>query len=75
VCHIAEEPIYFTKNDYGDLVIMSVEIYEITIKRLNMYRQLELSGNRNDTGKTRDARESLDNLKKKMHKFHYNGKC
>ncbi len=65
MCHIAEEPIYITKNGYGDMVIMSVELYEITMKRLNMYRQLELSENQIDTGKTRDARESLDNLKKK----------
>lgn len=65
MCHVSEEPIYITKNGYGDMVIMSVEMYEITMKRLNMYRQLELSENQIDTGKTRDARESLDNLKKK----------
>ena len=65
MCHVAEEPIYITKNGYGDMVIMSVEMYEITMKRLNMYRQLELSENQIDTGKTRDARESLDNLKNK----------
>ena len=65
MCHVAEEPIYITKNGYGDMVIISVEMYEITMKRLNMYRQLELSENQIDTGKTRDARESLDNLKKK----------
>lgn len=64
MCHVAEEPIYITKNGYGDMVIMSVEMYEITMKRLNMYRQLELSENQIDTGKTKDARESLDNLKK-----------
>lgn len=65
MCHVSEEPIYITKNGYGDMVIMSVEMYEITMKKLNMYRQLELSENQIDTGKTRDARESLDNLKKK----------
>jgi len=65
MCHVSEEPIYITKNGYGDMVIMSVEMYEITMKRLNMYRQLELSENQIDTGKTRDAKESLDNLKKK----------
>ncbi|HEY5556617.1 type II toxin-antitoxin system Phd/YefM family antitoxin [Acetobacterium sp.] len=65
MCHVAEEPIYITKNGYGDMVIMSVEMYEITMKRLNMYLELELSEKQIDTGKTRDARESLDNLKKK----------
>ncbi|MBU4542245.1 MAG: type II toxin-antitoxin system Phd/YefM family antitoxin [Firmicutes bacterium] len=65
MCHIAEEPIYITKNGYGDMVIMSVELYEMTMKKLNMYHQLELSENQIDTGKTTDARESLDNLRKK----------
>ena len=65
-CHATNEPVFITKNGYGDMVIMSVEMYETTtMKKLNMYRQLELSENQIDTGKTRDARESLDNLKKK----------
>ncbi|WP_296561316.1 type II toxin-antitoxin system Phd/YefM family antitoxin [uncultured Acetobacterium sp.] len=64
MCHIAEEPIYITKNGYGDMVIMSVELYELTMKKLNMHHQLELSENKIDTGKTTDARESLDNLRK-----------
>ena len=29
MCHRAEEPIYITKNGYGDMVIMSMEIYGI----------------------------------------------
>ena len=27
-CHAAKEPIFITKNGYGDLVIMSIETYE-----------------------------------------------
>lgn len=34
MCHTAEEPIYVTKNGYGDMVIMSVEMYESTMKKL-----------------------------------------
>ena len=47
------------------MVIMSVEMYETTMKRLKMYHELELSEKQIDTGKTKDARESLDKLKKK----------
>ncbi len=65
MCHIAEEPIYITKNGYGDMVIMSMEMYESIMKRLNMYRELELSEKQIETGKTMDARESLGNLKEK----------
>ena len=28
LCHTKHEPIYITKNGYGDLVIMSIEAYE-----------------------------------------------
>lgn len=31
MCHGADEPIYITKNGYGDMVIMSMELYERTI--------------------------------------------
>ena len=31
MCHKTEEPIYVTKNGYGDMVIMSMEIYESTM--------------------------------------------
>lgn len=43
MCHKSDEPIYITKNGYGDMVIMSMENYEKTIKMLNIYKELELS--------------------------------
>lgn len=61
----ADEPIYITKNGYGDMVIMSVEMYENTMKRLNMYRELELSEREIESGKIKDARQALGNLKEK----------
>jgi prevent-host-death family protein len=63
--HAAEEPIYVTKNGYGDMVIMSVEMYESTMKRLNMYRELELSEREIESGRTKDARQSLGKLRVK----------
>lgn len=27
-CHAVKEPIFITKNGYGDLVVMSIETYE-----------------------------------------------
>lgn len=65
MCHVAEEPIYITKNGYGDMVIMSIEMYESTMKRVNMYRELELSERQIEVGKTKDARESLGSLREK----------
>jgi PHD/YefM family antitoxin component YafN of YafNO toxin-antitoxin module len=65
MCHVSEEPIYITKNGYGDMVIMSIEMYENIMKRLNMYRDLELSEKQIEAGKTKDARESLGDLREK----------
>lgn len=28
ICHAKQEPVFITKNGYGDLVIMSIETYE-----------------------------------------------
>ena len=65
MCHVAEEPIYITKNGYGDMVIMSIELYENTMKRLNMYNELALSETQIEKGETKDARESLEKLRDK----------
>ena len=32
LCHTKREPVYITKNGYGDLVIMSIKAYEEMLK-------------------------------------------
>ena len=59
MCHRAEEPIYITKNGYGDMVIMSMEIYESAMKKLTMYRDIEISEKQIETGQVKDARTAL----------------
>ena len=34
MCHENHEPIFITKNGYGDLVVMSIEAYEEILKTL-----------------------------------------
>ena len=65
MCHRAQEPIYITKNGYGDMVIMSMETYEETIRRLNVYRELEISEQQIKEGRTKDARSSLSSMRTK----------
>lgn len=65
LCHSTEEPIYITKNGYGDMVIMSMDIYEQTMKKLNFYRELEISEKQIEEGKTKDANASLEALRGK----------
>ena len=35
MCHTTNEPVFITKNGYGDMVIMSMEAYEETMKKLD----------------------------------------
>jgi len=65
LCHKTNEPVYVTKNGYGDMVIMSIETYEQTLHRLNMYRELELSEHQFIEGNTKNAKNSLANMKEK----------
>lgn len=41
MCHKSEEPIYITKNGYGDMVIMSMGVYETTMQKLDLYKNSE----------------------------------
>ncbi|MBD5137103.1 MAG: type II toxin-antitoxin system Phd/YefM family antitoxin [Lachnospiraceae bacterium] len=65
MCHKTQEPIFITKNGYGDMVIMSIENYEDTIQRLNVYRELEISEQQISEGRTKDARGSLSSMREK----------
>lgn len=39
-CHRLQEPIFITKNGYGDLVVMSIDTYERQMAIVNVYRKL-----------------------------------
>ena len=41
LCHEDEEPIFVTKNGYGDMVLMSMETYEKNLFLANVYGKLE----------------------------------
>ena len=40
ICHKQNEPIFITKNGYGDLVIMSIETYERQMFIVDVYKKL-----------------------------------
>ncbi|MCM1388182.1 MAG: type II toxin-antitoxin system Phd/YefM family antitoxin [Bacillus sp. (in: Bacteria)] len=65
MCHKSEEPIYITKNGYGDMVIMSMEIYESVMRRLSVYRDIELSEQQIESGQVKDARTALTEMRSK----------
>lgn len=65
MCHKTDEPIYVTKNGYGDMVIMSMESYESTMKQLTLYKDIEISERQIELGQVKDARAALGETRKK----------
>jgi len=39
-CHKQHEPIFITKNGYGDLVVMSIDTYEHLMSLVEVYKKL-----------------------------------
>ena len=65
LCHKTDEPIYITKNGYGDMVIMSMEIFESTMRQISMYRDIEVSETPIENGQIKDARDALAGMRAK----------
>ena len=47
LCHSKNEPIFITKNGYGDLVVMSIETYEREMALAGAYKKLAVAENQN----------------------------
>jgi len=41
LCHEKREPIFITKNGYGDMVLMSMETYERNLFMQDLYSKLD----------------------------------
>ncbi|WP_234028566.1 type II toxin-antitoxin system Phd/YefM family antitoxin [Lentibacillus sp. Marseille-P4043] len=40
LCHQLKEPLFITKNGYGDMVVMSMETYDNSLAKLELYEKL-----------------------------------
>ena len=65
LCHKQQEPIYVTKNGYGDMVLMSMDVFENMKRRLEMYQELFVSQQQFERGEVKDAYEALEGLRDK----------
>ena len=65
LCHKSDEPIFITKNGYGDMVLMSIELFEATRKKWNLYSDIDLSEQQIKDGKVKDARIALSSVREK----------
>ena len=65
MCNKTDEPIFVTKNGYGDLVVMSIKTYDERLARLELYEQLAVSEAQFEKGEVLEARKALSDLRKK----------
>ena len=65
MCSASKEPVFITKNGYGDMVIMSMKAYEERILMQDVYAKLAEAEHEIRAGKTVDARTALKELRAK----------
>ena len=66
LCHANREPLFITKNGYGDLVVMSIEAYDDLIGTARTDAAIREAEKEHETdGVLLDARTSLPALRRK----------
>lgn len=65
LCHSTDEPVYITKNGYGDMVIMSMEAYEKALLLQKINSKVAEAEKQIENGETLDAFSALENLRGK----------
>lgn len=66
ICHMQQEPVFITKNGYGDLVVMSIEAYEELINANHIDRAIRNAEQEVENGaELLDARKALSQLRRK----------
>lgn len=65
MCNESPDPVYITKNGYGDMVIMSMKAYEEKMCLLDVYTKLTEAEREVQDGKTSDAFTALKRIRAK----------
>lgn len=65
LCNESNEPIFITKNGYGDMVVMSIKTYEEKLERIEMYESILNCLANVEEGKIKDGPCALKELKAK----------
>ena len=66
ICHKKNEPVFITKNGYGDLVVKSIETYDAMLETSQADNAIsEAEKEFAEGGVLIDAREALSSLRRK----------
>ena len=64
-CSESGEPVFVTKNGYGRLVVMDIELYEKMIGKINEATIVNDGIVRYESGHVKDGRNVLNNIREK----------
>ena len=67
-CNQYTEPVFITKNGKGDLVVMSIETYEMLTGKIELYRLLDRGMIASSDGEVLPAKEVFADIRKTMKK-------
>lgn len=62
MCSASNEPIFITKNGYGDMVIMSMAVYEQRMARLEIREKIMAGKAQADAGDLLDGPTAMEEL-------------
>jgi PHD/YefM family antitoxin component YafN of YafNO toxin-antitoxin module len=65
LCRETNEPVFITKNGYGEMVIMSMDAYEKTMLMNDIYRKVGAAEQSVSKGDVSEGFESLRQTRKK----------
>ncbi len=65
LCHNSSEPIFITKNGYGDMVVMSNETYEKSLALVDIYKKLLIGHRQIENGEVIDGDEVFAKMRRK----------
>ena len=65
LCHESKEPVFVTKNGYGDMVIMSMEVYERSMYMSDRYVKIEEAKQDLKEGRYSSVDDSLNRIREK----------
>lgn len=64
-CKKTKEPVFVTKNGYGDMVVMNIDLYEKTLKNMEIQKKIIEGLNDVKNGNVIDGKKALKNIRNK----------
>lgn len=65
MCRNTNEPIFIAKNGFGEMVLMSMDVYDEMFKKLEIFKELAISEQQFAAGAYFDAKTALTDIRAK----------